>query len=69
MACNLDNVQDLLDLANKDPPSYNSAYHDAHIKPVYHSFWKALPYKNIFVAIIPDILHQGYQGIVKHLVI
>ncbi|ETW76279.1 hypothetical protein HETIRDRAFT_429792 [Heterobasidion irregulare TC 32-1] len=69
MARNLNDVQDLLDLANEDPALYNSACHNARIKPVYHPFWEAFPYGNIFIAITPDILHQGYQGIVKHLVI
>ncbi|ETW82643.1 hypothetical protein HETIRDRAFT_316548, partial [Heterobasidion irregulare TC 32-1] len=69
MAHNLNDVQDLLDLADEDPASYNSACHNACNKPVYHPFWEAFPYGNIFIAITSDILHQGYQGIVKHLVI
>ncbi|KAJ7913421.1 hypothetical protein B0H13DRAFT_2232321 [Mycena leptocephala] len=36
--------------------------------PIYHPFWEGLPYTNIFQAISPDILHQLYQGIVKHLI-
>ncbi|KAJ7078689.1 hypothetical protein B0H15DRAFT_924756 [Mycena belliarum] len=39
---------------------------DAGIKPIYHPFWEGLPYTNIFRSISPDILHQLYQGIVKH---
>ncbi|KAI0039507.1 hypothetical protein FA95DRAFT_1577560 [Auriscalpium vulgare] len=38
------------------------------MKPVFHPFWEELPYSNVFVAITPDILHQLYQGMVKHLV-
>ncbi|KAJ6605728.1 hypothetical protein B0H10DRAFT_2311298 [Mycena sp. CBHHK59/15] len=41
---------------------------EAGIKPIYHPFWEGLPYTNIFQAISPDILHQLYQGIVKHLI-
>ncbi|KAJ7916444.1 hypothetical protein B0H13DRAFT_2231653 [Mycena leptocephala] len=41
---------------------------DAGIKPVYHPFWEGLPYTNIFRSISSDLLHQLYQGIVKHLI-
>ncbi|KAG1730425.1 uncharacterized protein EDB91DRAFT_1239108 [Suillus paluster] len=37
------------------------------IKPIVHPFWEDLPFANIFRAITPDILHQLYQGLVKHL--
>ncbi|KAG2054972.1 hypothetical protein BDR06DRAFT_989288 [Suillus hirtellus] len=43
------------------------ACRDAGIKPVIHPFWERLPYANIFQAVTPDILHQLYQGLVKHL--
>ncbi|KAJ3731721.1 hypothetical protein DFJ43DRAFT_998395 [Lentinula guzmanii] len=41
---------------------------DANIKPVQHPFWEDLPYTVIFRAITPDILHQLYQGVMKHLI-
>ena len=31
-------------------------------------FWKDLPYANIHSAITPNVLHQLYQGVFKHLV-
>ncbi|KAG1828595.1 hypothetical protein DFJ58DRAFT_672192 [Suillus subalutaceus] len=37
------------------------------IKPVIHSFWEKLPFANIFQGVMPDVLHQLYQGLVKHL--
>ncbi|KAG2088158.1 uncharacterized protein F5147DRAFT_781078 [Suillus discolor] len=40
---------------------------DAGIKPIVHPFWEGLPFVNIFESITPDILHQLYQGLVKHL--
>ncbi|KAG2148846.1 hypothetical protein DEU56DRAFT_909161 [Suillus clintonianus] len=40
----------------------------AGIKPIVHPFWEDLPFTNIFHAITPDVLHQLYQGLVKHLV-
>jgi hypothetical protein len=38
------------------------------VKPLVEPFWKALPFTNIYQAITPDVLHQLYQGIFKHLV-
>ncbi|PPR06007.1 hypothetical protein CVT24_004719 [Panaeolus cyanescens] len=38
------------------------------IKPVQSVFWKSLPYVNIYKSITPDILHQLYQGVFKHLI-
>ncbi|KAG2085840.1 hypothetical protein BD769DRAFT_1374013 [Suillus cothurnatus] len=43
------------------------ACHDAGIKPIVHPFLERLPYANIFQAVMPDILHQLYQGLIKHL--
>ncbi|KAJ3781293.1 hypothetical protein GGU10DRAFT_397449 [Lentinula aff. detonsa] len=41
---------------------------DANIKPVQHPFWEDLPYTDIFCAITSNILHQLYQGVMKHLI-
>jgi len=38
------------------------------MKPLAQPFWKELPFANIYQAITPDVLHQLYQGIFKHLV-
>ncbi|KAJ3715707.1 hypothetical protein C8R42DRAFT_725514 [Lentinula raphanica] len=40
---------------------------DAGIKPVFQPFWAKLPYSNVYTSITPDILHQLYQGIFKHM--
>lgn len=39
----------------------------AGVKPV-NAFWTDYPHANINQSITPDILHQEYQGVVKHLV-
>jgi len=50
------------------PSAYSNACKAAGIKPVVHPFWENLPYVHIFRSITPDVLHQLYQGIVKHVV-
>ncbi|KAJ7881533.1 hypothetical protein B0H14DRAFT_3082561 [Mycena olivaceomarginata] len=57
-----------LDALDEGPTIYAQACADAGIKPIYHPFWEGLPYTNIYRAISPDILHQLYQGVIKHLI-
>ena len=38
------------------------------IRPVYKPYWRDLPYADPFLSITPDILHQVYQGMLKHLI-
>ncbi|KAJ7643458.1 hypothetical protein DFH06DRAFT_999028 [Mycena polygramma] len=64
----LESILAALDTLDEGPAIYAQACADAGIKPIYHPFWEGLPYTNIFQAISPDILHQLYQGIVKHLI-
>jgi hypothetical protein len=64
----LEHILKALDTLDDGPTIYARACADAGIKPVFHPFWEGLPYTNIFRAISPDILHQLYQGIVKHLI-
>ncbi|KAG1869333.1 hypothetical protein DFJ58DRAFT_723180 [Suillus subalutaceus] len=40
---------------------------DAGIKPIVHPFWEGLPFVDIFESVTPDVLHQLYQGLMKHL--
>lgn len=37
------------------------------IAPIFKPFWEGQPHADIHSAITPDILHQIYQGLVKHL--
>ncbi|KAG1747466.1 hypothetical protein EDB19DRAFT_1894049 [Suillus lakei] len=63
----LNNVLDALTTIDVGDLKFVQACCDACIKPIVHPFWERLPYANIFQAITPDILHQLYQGLVKHL--
>ena len=67
-ACgDLDAMLKALALVDISPTLFCDAYKEAGIKPVVHSYWENLPYCNIFLSIASDILHQFYQGLIKHL--
>ncbi|KAF7974189.1 hypothetical protein HWV62_13231 [Athelia sp. TMB] len=60
-------VLDALAAIDIGPAEFTKACRDAGIKPLYHPFWEDLPFTHVFRSITPDILHQLYQGIIKHL--
>lgn len=64
----LEDVLDALAALDEGPRAYAAACHSVGIKPLYHPFWEDLPYTNIFYAITPDVLHQLYQGVMRHLI-
>jgi len=64
----LKKVLDALKTLDQGPAAYHKNCQDAGIKPVFHPFWENLKGVNIFESITSDILHQLYQGVVKHLV-
>ncbi|KAJ7926370.1 hypothetical protein B0H13DRAFT_2229408 [Mycena leptocephala] len=55
----LDAILTALESLDEGPTIYARTCADAGINPIYHPFWEGLP---------PDILHQLYQGVVKHLI-
>jgi Plavaka transposase len=61
-------ILEALDSFDDNPGDYLKTCKEAGIKPVIDPFWKELPYANVYRSITPDILHQLYQGILKHLV-
>lgn len=51
-----------------DYQGYIAACAAADVKPI-KAFWTNYPYADIYQALTPDILHQLYQGMVKHLIV
>lgn len=64
----LEGLLRVLENADKDPLAYRELANELRVKPVVEPFWKGLPHANIYKSITPDVLHQLYQGVVKHLV-
>ncbi|KAG2126326.1 uncharacterized protein EDB93DRAFT_1243842 [Suillus bovinus] len=58
---------DALTTLDKGNMSFVCACLAAGIMPIIHPFWEDLPFANVFRAITPDVLHQLYQGLIKHL--
>ena len=61
-------VLDILNTFDQDSARFLRVCSFTRIKPIVNPFWKDLLYAHIFCSITPDILHQIYQGIVKHVV-
>ncbi|KAJ7161769.1 hypothetical protein C8R43DRAFT_1086546 [Mycena crocata] len=64
----LPTVLEALAQADGNATEFTRACLAAGIKPIYHPFWEDLPFINIYLSITPDILHQLYQGVIKHIV-
>lgn len=69
--CTRRNINDILDALEswaQGPVAFVQACRKAGIKPIVDPFWSDLPFANPYYSIMPDILHQLYQGVVKHLI-
>ncbi|KAI0091143.1 hypothetical protein BDY19DRAFT_984133 [Irpex rosettiformis] len=65
---NLREILDALATYDTDRNSFAHTCRNAGIKPIPHPYWEDLPFVDIFMVITPDILHQLYQGLVRHLI-
>ncbi|TFK59084.1 hypothetical protein BDN72DRAFT_781236 [Pluteus cervinus] len=64
----LEDILAALEAITQGPTKFSQKCTNAGIKPVQHPFWEELPYSHVYRSITPDILHQLYQGFIKHLV-
>jgi len=68
LSCDHQEVRRTYTLADGDVHTFHAACRDNGIKPIFHPFWKCLPFVNIYISIMLDILHQLLQGVIKHLI-
>jgi len=61
-------IIEALSSVDRGATEFTKACADAGIKPVQCVFWKNLPFIDIYRSITPNILHQLYQGVLKHLI-
>ena len=66
--CDLTEILDVLNSIDKGATEFTHACKAAGIKPIQQPFWKNLPFVHIYHSITPDILHQLYQGVIKHVI-
>ncbi|KAJ3713720.1 hypothetical protein DFJ43DRAFT_1134924 [Lentinula guzmanii] len=63
----LRSILEALHMADQGAAAFVEACRKAGIKPIFEPYWSKLPYSNVYLAITPDILHQLYQGVFKHM--
>jgi hypothetical protein len=64
----LDKIFDALGTFDMDASQFLQACSSIRIKPTPRPFWLKLPFIHIYRSITPDILHQMYQGVMKHVI-
>ncbi|KAH6866130.1 hypothetical protein BKA70DRAFT_1134642 [Coprinopsis sp. MPI-PUGE-AT-0042] len=63
----LDPILDALESIHEGATAFRKNCTEAGVKPIQQPFWLNLPFVHIHRSITPDILHQLYQGVIKHL--
>ncbi|KIK00485.1 hypothetical protein K443DRAFT_122789 [Laccaria amethystina LaAM-08-1] len=64
----LTEILDALNSIDKGATEFTHACKAAGINPIQQPFWKNLPFVHIYHCITPNILHQLYQGVIKHVI-
>ena len=64
----LDKIRDALGTFDIDASQFLKACASIRLKPTPRPFWLKLPFLYIHRSITPDILHQMYQGVMKHII-
>ncbi|KAK7017889.1 hypothetical protein VNI00_018532 [Paramarasmius palmivorus] len=59
-------IRAALDTIDHGYSAFYTACSQVGIKPIQNVFWQHLPNTNIYTSITPDVLHQLFQGIIKH---
>jgi hypothetical protein len=62
------NINDAMTSSNTLSQFYKKCMHAEVSGSLHHPFWQDFPFTNIHTFITPDVLHQLYQGVLKHLI-
>ena len=61
-------INDAMSSSNTSSQFYNKCMSEGVSGSLHHPFWKDFPFTDINTSITPDVLHQLYQGVLKHLI-
>jgi Plavaka transposase len=64
----LEPIQEALESLDQGATAFRQNCGEAGVKPIQSPFWINLPFVHIHQSITPDVLHQLYQGVLKHLI-
>ena len=60
-------INDAMSSSNTPSQFYSRCMSKDVSGSLHRPFWQDFPYTDIHTSIIPDVLHQLYQGVLKHL--
>ena len=61
-------INNALSMCNTSSQFYNKCMSEDVSGSLHHPFWQDFPFTDIHTSIMPDVLHQLYQGVLKHLI-